>query len=508
MRKLPVFSLLLTLAVGDALADACDDAIGVAEDFDQSCLELYKAKKTDEYNECRIRLAKLQIEANETCDDEVMPVEDVSELLKNRKAQRSLNERRQQQVEEEKNRLEEMRRAEQSKNWAEKFSDLCRNKFVKEAVEIAGNNLAKINEPNAQGETPLFAAVSSSVPEVVDYLLQNGAQVNVKNAKGLTPLLLSINRGNFEVFKKILEAGADVSTSVKVSTKDFASINANAIIIATYRNQVQMVEALIAAGVDINFQANDAQLMALEIANKKGFKDVAAVLQNAGGKEYFRGELLELCAKKDLTTADLAAALETKPDVNKSTRKGWTALHFVAQNSPDPESIDLLVRNGAMINAHTVDGLTPVIVAARNNPNPKIVEALVKNGALLDDVAYGNWTALMAAVAKNNEKVVEYLLNKRAPGENLVNIAIANNENIAVLKKVLDAGHMGDSVSIAKLLKNSMPLERFQLVLNSGVQVSQDNIKQALALPMDTDAKRRYRNEVLDLLKRNMVKKK
>lgn len=78
---------------------------------------------------------------------------------------------------------------------------------------------AKVNQANANGETPLHKAVlnaSNTVREaILEHLIANGADVNSITSRGLSPLHFAIEMRRDEVVKALLIGGADVNIADK-----------------------------------------------------------------------------------------------------------------------------------------------------------------------------------------------------------------------------------------------------------------------------------------------------
>ena len=120
--------------------------------------------------------------------------------------------------------------------------------------------------------------------------------------------------------------------------------------------------------------------------------------QTAGGPEWSKA-----------TVDDVLACLDAGVDVSPGDYYDWTALHFAAKYSKDPQIIKTLVSRGADVNANGkgnvvshigdyiagVEHVTPLHLAALEPENPEVVTALVTAGAGLNsyDVRSYNFPA-------------------------------------------------------------------------------------------------------------------
>lgn len=121
--------------------------------------------------------------------------------------------------------------------------------------------------------------------------------------------------------------------------------------------------------------------------------------------------------------APLQAALAAgmKPTVKGVT--GETLLHLAAEAGA-VDAMDLLLKQGAKVNATTDRGHTPLHLAAENG-RLAAVERLLAANAAVNLRAGGNQTALLAAVKSGHRTVAQALVNKRAD----VNAANDNHES-------------------------------------------------------------------------------
>ena len=89
--------------------------------------------------------------------------------------------------------------------------------------------------------------------------------------------------------------------------------------------------------------------------------------------------------------------LDRNCNVNGKDVDGWTALHIYAAHNGPVEDIESLLSKGALINQVTHDyGWTPLHLAV-NNDNFNIVEVLITNGADVNAKDLDDWTPLQIA---------------------------------------------------------------------------------------------------------------
>jgi hypothetical protein len=83
---------------------------------------------------------------------------------------------------------------------------LSNTKMMKILLDLGAN----VEIKDADGETPVFVASSSSDPELARLLLQAGANPNVKAKDGWSALMVATRDGYHQIVKYLLDAGADV----------------------------------------------------------------------------------------------------------------------------------------------------------------------------------------------------------------------------------------------------------------------------------------------------------
>lgn len=113
----------------------------------------------------------------------------------------------------------------------------------------------------------------------------------------------------------------------------------------------------------------------------------------------------------DIKAASLFIAGEFS--VNGVNSRG-TPLLCLAARGGHQETLELLIKSGADINAISRDrGNTPLMDAASQG-NPDIVRFLIASGAELDHISRGGQTALILAVGRKNARVAKLLIEAGA----------------------------------------------------------------------------------------------
>lgn len=285
------------------------------------------------------------------------------------------------------------------------------------------------SEPRAQyrpvgGLTALLYAARNGCYQCVDALIAAGADVNMPTPEGVTPLMLALDNDHNSVAKLLLDRAANPGvwdwwgrTALYIAIDRKAAVDAPTRGGALGRGRggrggpspassvssMDVIDALLAAGVDLNPQLNMHRpsrggnsgrfveeflntgctpLMRAVIANDI---EVAQVLLEKGASPNIEG--------MGLTPFLIAAG------VGFGGLGTGLAASTSAGGPPNPALMDLLLQHGANINAQVTGTLT---YSMRISRAPSGTEGM---------------TALHVAAQKDNKDVVRYLLEKGAtPG--------------------------------------------------------------------------------------------
>ncbi|KAJ8665291.1 hypothetical protein QAD02_006953 [Eretmocerus hayati] len=325
--------------------------------------------------------------------------------------------------------------------------------FLKRGVEI--NNAVDLTSSQWPGWTPLHFAADYECIETVKLLLQYGADMSIKNGKNLTALHTAIQGNNKEIIDVILSAHVTNSKeSNPVDDRGFSHFHA-----ACMRDDPSIVEIFLKNGVDVNTRINLdspdwANYTPLHFAvENKCLATVKLLLR-------YQADINAKDVKMGFTPLHLATVhfreeivrelLCHGADINNKSRTGTTPLHIAASNATEKESaslvkilisfhadvnctellkfstplhlatlhknyeiIELLLKNGANVNAKERDGKTPLHTMALRDPRKeldmelvesyrKIITALVDAGCDINlQDAYGRTPLHMSSLYRN-----------------------------------------------------------------------------------------------------------
>lgn len=152
-----------------------------------------------------------------------------------------------------------------------------------EIVKLLVENGAEMNRQIEDGETPLSIAVSREKLEIAKYLLQRGANTKLFHDNPL--LCRAVETSNVEMVKLLIEVGGcDVEQQTLDNTKLTHINKITPLILATQRNNIQLVQILVKYGADIKNST------ALFVAAERGHAEVTKELIKLGAEVDEIGE--------------------------------------------------------------------------------------------------------------------------------------------------------------------------------------------------------------------------
>ena len=196
-------------------------------------------------------------------------------------------------------------------------------------------------------------------------------------AKEFIPLIMG---GDIDDIKKLIDAGADVNDKF-----DFgATRDITALVFAVILGQAEICRVLIDAGADVNIISSGGMTLLHQVALSSGdYKETAELLIAKG---------LDVNAKH----------------TSFGETKDATPLH-VAAGKGNVSIAELLIQNGAEVNARLpFNGYTSLHLASRDG-NIKMAELLIAQGAEIDAKSKYGETPLDLAMSKEHKELVDLL---------------------------------------------------------------------------------------------------
>jgi len=273
-----------------------------------------------------------------------------------------------------------------------------------EAVELLLKRGAPVDAADANDRTPLHWAVHGGAIRVVELLLAAKASVDARTESGHTALQLAVENHRLEIVALLLKAGADPTPAV---------------VEATSKGSIEMLEMLLAAGGDPN--RGNPLLTAAE--QEDAAKFVSALLK-AGAKVITEGvptTPFHEAFEGDAAAQVVKLLLGAKGNANARNKDGRTPLHMAAA-AKNVEAVKALIEAGADVNAREPKcGETALRLAVPSRWNDErpdtftIAQLLVAGGADVNASSTCDADTILDLAQKVSDyKVRQFLLSKGA----------------------------------------------------------------------------------------------
>ncbi|XP_054264127.1 putative ankyrin repeat protein RF_0381 [Macrosteles quadrilineatus] len=359
---------------------------------------------------------------------------------------------------------------------------------------------ANVNAKNAEGKSPLHLAVLKKVLSIVAKLVQSGADLGAQDNRGNTPMHYSVVCGSLQVFKYLHHAGSVASTNHRQQTlMHFVLENLEC------KNCFDTINWLLFIGVDATAQDDRGETVLHYVAREGSVAYLRSMKNNGVDFE----KLVKVQSKDGRTALHLAAKynwlvfdwiLKDVSDLDIKDSKGVTPFEVLTAehdrrfgNDSMPlvhycihyrlcQVLKLVLSRNPDIE-RKFKGDTPLIVAAKTE-NLNAVDLLISEGADLNAQNNKGQTALHVAVLKSSRLVLK-LACKGAD----VNIK----------------SHQGKTPLDTVLRQNSVDIDTLACLLNFGalIDVFGSNGGTSLSNILPHIKKNQ---EIMDLINQHLIK--
>jgi ankyrin repeat protein len=275
------------------------------------------------------------------------------------------------------------------------------------------------NIHNGEGLTSLHVAASLGYSDIVQTLLDYSANKNDSdNTYHATPLFIAAYNGHLEAVQALLsirpntvQANTDTQVTIPMKvlggTDDDGTMQMTALHIATEKNYLEIVQALLKAKINFDAQASNGRT-ALHIAAHNGNLEIVQALTAAGADPNIKDQdgntpLHHAVAKGHLQIAKELLRAGANPNIDNTNHK--TPLHFATQHGYF-DIVQTLLITGANPSAQNKQGKTACDIAFEFS-HQEIFEYLNKVPQLI--------TALKTALDRNSLDTIKKLMLQGAP---------------------------------------------------------------------------------------------
>ncbi|KAK0390548.1 hypothetical protein NLU13_0052 [Sarocladium strictum] len=268
-------------------------------------------------------------------------------------------------------------------------------------------------------------------PALVGKLLEAGANINALADSGTT-LYLAAKCNQIETVKLLLEKEADVEIATQrineiLPEEEFGM---TPLCIACYRNNLEVIRALLQAGANVNHMCKDEKTgedrtFPLKLCVDSGFDDALEILLEARAsgpgaadiKLSANGTSVLHCINTDTSLAMVKSLVVAGAEIEALNNANHSPL-IIAMEAGNIEVSEYLITKGANVNHHTPGFRTPLHIACEN-AEYKLFKALIDYGASVsraDSSAYHSTLLGALAGAREDwtkvEEIAKYLIEE------------------------------------------------------------------------------------------------
>jgi ankyrin repeat protein len=235
-----------------------------------------------------------------------------------------------------------------------------KEKYLKLKKQIGGNN----NE--------LLDAIYNDNFNLFKLLI-NKVDINATYNNGNTALIIAVDKNNLQIVQLLIAKGADIN--IKNNN------GYTALIFAVGKNNLQIVQLLIAHGADVNIKNNNGYTALIFAIAKNNLLIATLLLENGANIniQNTKGATILINAIINKHLEILTFLIQKGADINIKDIQGNTAL-IIAIITQNLEIAKLLIEHGANINIINNDGLNAYFIACQNR-NDDIAKLLITKGA-------------------------------------------------------------------------------------------------------------------------------
>jgi len=295
------------------------------------------------------------------------------------------------------------------------FVAVCNNRtdIAKQLVDAGANVNAGVRKPYecnkkhlAPGVTPLMAALANGNEDIALLLLKHGAEVTAVDENRAGPLVYAALSGTPKTIRAIIRHKANINARVKKGfeyEKEPIFEGFTPLMCALQLKRIKNAKTLIDLGADVKIKCKNG-IDAVLIAAYKGESEMVRLLLAKGAdtksaltrdlmvgkRAVFKGDNALMAAADAGDAESIAALVKAGAPVNDGDENNVTPL-MVASIKGNLSAVKMLVSLGADVNARTINTFhigqdlipegTPVLSFAALGGHPKTIRFLLEQGA-------------------------------------------------------------------------------------------------------------------------------
>uniref|UniRef100_A0A674E271 Ankyrin 1 n=1 Tax=Salmo trutta TaxID=8032 RepID=A0A674E271_SALTR len=290
---------------------------------------------------------------------------------------------------------------------------------------------ANINAQSQKGFTPLYMAAQENHLEVVKFLLENGANQSIPTEDGFTPLAVALQQGHENVVALLINYGTkgkvrlpalhiaarndDTRTAAVLLQNDpnadvLSKTGFTPLHIAAHYENLSVAQLLLNRGANVNFTPKVCL-----------FPSALASLTHSIVTSPSTGLFLVLLLFSSVILSRMASHLCTShpgggilmPRPRYCTCQALSCYTNDTISNGHVRIIEILLDQGAPIQAKTKNGLSPIHMSAQGD-HMDCVRQLMQYNAAIDDITLDHLTPLHVAAHCGHHRMAKVLLDKGA----------------------------------------------------------------------------------------------
>uniref|UniRef100_A0A8C8DZH7 Ankyrin repeat and FYVE domain containing 1 n=1 Tax=Oryzias sinensis TaxID=183150 RepID=A0A8C8DZH7_9TELE len=235
---------------------------------------------------------------------------------------------------------------------------LASNWGLEEVVQCLLEFGANVNTQDAEGRTPIHAAISNQHNVIIQLLISHpDIRLNIRDRQGMTPFACAMTHKNNKAAEAILKREPGAAEQVDNKGRNFLHV-------AVQNSDIESVLFLISVQANVNSRVQDAaKLTPLHLAVQAGSEIIVRNLLLAGAKvnevTKHRQTALHLAAQQDLATI-CSVLLENSIDFAAEDENGNNALHLAVMHGRLNNVRVLLTESNVDAEAFNLRGQSPM----------------------------------------------------------------------------------------------------------------------------------------------------
>ncbi|XP_049597637.1 rabankyrin-5 [Syngnathus scovelli] len=231
---------------------------------------------------------------------------------------------------------------------------------LEEVVQCLLEFGANVNTQDAEGRTPIHAAISNQHSVIIQLLISHpDIRLNIRDRQGMTPFACAMTHKNNKAAEAILKREPGAAEQVDNKGRNFLHV-------AVQNSDIESVLFLISVQANVNSRVQDAaKLTPLHLAVQAGSEIIVRNLLLAGAQvnelTKHRQTALHLAAQQDLATI-CSVLLENGIDFAAEDENGNNALHLAVMHGRLNNIRSLLTESNVDAEAFNLRGQSPMHV--------------------------------------------------------------------------------------------------------------------------------------------------